>query len=380
MNIKAPAKFEFLDGLRGCCAIFVALSHALLFTGHTDDYLKSTLKPLTIFMSYGHFSVAVFIVLSGFCLTIPVAKSDQIELKGGFARYVSRRFTRIIPPYYFALLLSLIFIFFLPILQIKSNTVWDGKIPVTTNSIIAHILLIHNFSNDWINNINGPLWSVATEWQIYFVFPLLILIWRKYNLTISFLSAIVLGFLISRTNQSIHSWFLGLFAMGMFASVICFSRNDLFSSIRSRINWPILSWIAAILLVAFLALLRFKHVSLLVSESVVGFLICVNLISFTLNELSMNKKPLLLRFFNSKVAVFLGSFSYSIYLIHSPILAFINLELLSYNFGIDSYLLIMVFISVPISVFISYGFYHLVEKRFIPAKYEPLTMPELKLM
>jgi peptidoglycan/LPS O-acetylase OafA/YrhL len=370
MNLKTPGKFIFLDGIRGFSALFVALYHAQLFTGHTDDYIHSSLKPLNIFLGYGHFSVAVFIVLSGFCLTIPVAKSEDIRLKGGFSRYIGRRSTRILPPYYFALVLSLILIYSFPILQTISNTVWDSKIPVTASSLISHLLLTHNFSENWILKINGPLWSVATEWQIYFVFPILIYIWRKVNLSLSFSFAIILGCAIALLIPVVHSWYLGLFAMGMVSSVICFSKQPLFTLINSRLNWSILSKGATILLFFFLTMLQFKTIHLLISESIVGFLICIILINFTFVEVKSLHKPLVLKLFNTRFAAFIGTFSYSIYLIHSPILGLLNLAGLNYQMSTDIRLLSMLFIAVPFSILISYLFYLLVERRFIPKQRE----------
>jgi peptidoglycan/LPS O-acetylase OafA/YrhL len=368
MKEKTSSKFIFLDGIRGLSALFVAFYHAQLFTGHTDDYLHSSLKPLNIFLDYGHFSVAVFIVLSGFCLTIPVAKSEDIQLKGGFKRYIGRRFTRILPPYYFALTLSLILIYTFPILQTSNNTVWDSKIPITLGSVLSHLLLLHNFSEDWILKINGPFWSVATEWQIYFVFPILLYIWRKSNVFISLVSAVFLGTLIAFILPVIHSWYLGLFALGMVSSTICFSRQPLFILINSRLNWPLLSATATVLLIAFLGILHFKTFHLLISESIVGLLMCVILINFIMVDVKSLRRPFMLKIFSSKFAVFIGTFSYSIYLIHSPILGLLNLLSLQYQMNVDTRLLLMLFISVPFSVLISYGFYLLVESRFIPGK------------
>jgi peptidoglycan/LPS O-acetylase OafA/YrhL len=363
-------KFNFLDGIRGLCALYVALYHAQLFTGNTNDYIKSSLTSLNVILSYGHFSVALFIVLSGFCLSIPVTKSEDTKLRGGFSRYISRRFTRILPPYYFALALSIVIIYTFPILQSYKDTAWDSKIPISTWSVVSHLFLIHNLSEEWILKINGPLWSVATEWQIYFVFPILILIWRKINLIFSLLFALVLGSTIALKMPVIHSWYLGLFAMGMVSAVVCFSKEQYFVSIRSAFNWSALSKISAVLLVLFLALLHFKTIHLLISETIVGALFCIFLINFTLIEITSLKRPPMLKILNTKFALFLGAFSYSIYLIHSPILALLNLISLNYEMSTDTRLIFMLFISVPFAILISYAFYWLVERKFVPGNKE----------
>src|SRR5215218_948233 len=71
-------------------------------------------------------------------------------------------------------------------------------------------------------SINMAHWSVATEWQIYFLFPLLLLpLWRRFGSACAVAAAAVVGllphFLLpeSRNLDWACPWFLGLFAMGM---------------------------------------------------------------------------------------------------------------------------------------------------------------------
>jgi peptidoglycan/LPS O-acetylase OafA/YrhL len=116
--------------------------------------------------SYGHYSVAVFIVLSGFCLALPVALSPDRQLRGGFGRYIRRRALRILPPYFAALFLFIALIAVTPLLQTPAGTAWDSKIPMTKGAVLSHVALIHNVIPGLNYRIDGPMWSVATEWQI----------------------------------------------------------------------------------------------------------------------------------------------------------------------------------------------------------------------
>jgi peptidoglycan/LPS O-acetylase OafA/YrhL len=91
---KRP-RLEFLDGMRGLCAVYIALFHAELFNGyreHSEQY-SLALKPLEFLLSLGHYCVAVFIVLSGFCLAIPAALSPDNPLRGGLRRTSSGAYT-----------------------------------------------------------------------------------------------------------------------------------------------------------------------------------------------------------------------------------------------------------------------------------------------
>lgn len=372
MMTKRP-RLEFLDGIRGLCALYVAFYHAVFFTGNGIEKTQFTgvFKPLTYLLEFGHYSVAVFIVLSGFCLTIPVALSENRDLRGGFKTYIRRRAHRILPPYYFALLLSLLLIWALPLMQTPHDTAWDSKLPVKLESIMTHLLLVHNIHTHWIFKINGPLWSVATEWQIYFTFPVLLLLWRRYGLGAATAAAVIVGILPELVLPHrisfwwLHPWYLGLFGIGMAAAIVAFDTKGTTEKVKRLASN---GWIVGglvLLVVVILAISKPLNLSLTFTEVMVGLAVSAVIVYYTLKEHAMQGRPLLLRFLNGKVAVGLGAFSYSIYLIHSPILAAINLYTLNLQMTDNMRLLFMLLVAVPVSVLIAYVFYLLVERRFL---------------
>ncbi|MBC8102879.1 MAG: acyltransferase [Cytophagales bacterium] len=96
---------DFLDGLRGLAAFYVVIHH-LLGNGATNG-APVWVGRFVALTAFGHTMVAIFIVLSGFSLMLPIALSSDRRLQGGFGEYVRRRSFRILPPYYAAVLLSL---------------------------------------------------------------------------------------------------------------------------------------------------------------------------------------------------------------------------------------------------------------------------------
>ncbi|MCF0055165.1 acyltransferase [Dyadobacter sp. CY356] len=372
MVIEKKSKFLFLDGIRGICAIYIALYHAQLFTGYgleTSD-LPLFLRPISYFLSFGHYSISVFIVLSGFCLTIPVVKSNDKKLRGGFFAYIKRRAFRILPPYYCALSLFLLLIAILPILQLKQDTAWDSKIPIDQGSVVSHILLVHNLSEDWFLKIDGPMWSVATEWQIYFIFPLLIILWNRFGIITSSLFATVIGFIpyiiLPKSNNFYwaHPWYVGLFASGMMAAVVVFSNNDKVSQIRKFFNWHVLGTISMVLLPIIVVVTKFLYIlPLILVETICGYLISIIIMKYTINEIENKPKSIVSQVLCSKFAIAFGTFSYSIYLIHSPILGLINLIFLKVPMGIATRFLFMTTIATSIALSISYLFYYTVERK-----------------
>ena len=190
-------RLDFLDGLRGLAALYVALYHSWLFAGYdmafAARHYSLAAKAYLKLLQYGHYSVAVFIVLSGFVLGVPVAQTADKILKGGVVAYIKRRARRILPPYYAALLLFVLLIAVTPLLQMPQHTAWDSKIPVTSGSFLSHLFLLHNLRADWRFKIDGPLWSVATEWQIYFLYPAVLLpVWRRSG----FVAMALVGFAV----------------------------------------------------------------------------------------------------------------------------------------------------------------------------------------
>src|SRR5450432_2805759 len=192
---KSGVRLHFLDGLRGLACFYVLLFHASTPHIPYGGELSPWMKFVSLCISRGHFSVVFFIVLSGFSIMLPIARSGTWQLNGGFASYARRRARRILPPYYAALFLSVGLVLAYNVISRRHGlgppVVEDA---LSAGSIISHVLLLHNLSFDWAFRINGPLWSVATEWQIYFVFALFLLpLWRRTSGLVALVAGWVLG-------------------------------------------------------------------------------------------------------------------------------------------------------------------------------------------
>lgn len=384
----ARPRLEFLDGLRGLCALYIALYHAVLFTGHgleAETYAGVT-SVLIYLLSFGPYSVAVFIVLSGFCLGLPVAVSPERTLRGGFKNYIGRRARRILPPYYAALVVFLLLIALVPVLQTPAQTAWDSKIPVTWDALVSHLLLLHNIYPGWMFKIDGPMWSVATEWQIYFLFPALLVLWRRFGLGMAVGAALVVSILPQVLLPSrfsfgwLHPWFFGLFALGLAGAVVVFSPDPFWARMRRRLPWCVLAFAAMALLLG--SLLAAKHFALpdYLAETLVGLAVCTLTVYYALAEVRGAKvqggtKPFGLGFLGRPRVVFLGAFSYSIYLIHSPLLGLLNLWTLELPLSSDLRLLLMLTVGVPLALLCSYVFYALVERHFLTGHQRALQRP-----
>ena len=112
-------------------------------------------------LTYGNYGVAVFFVVSGFCVHLSFRRQSGTKRWLAFA---CKRFFRIFPPYWLALL-----VFWLtpPLCYTPDpgGWLWDGA---------SHVLCVHNLSAPEYSSINPSFWSIAVEVQLYAIYPLLV--------------------------------------------------------------------------------------------------------------------------------------------------------------------------------------------------------------
>ena len=158
-----------------------------------------------------------------------------------------QRVRRIFPTYYAALVISLAPLVpgMLGYRGLSSGPVHE--VNLTTGSVLAHFLMIHNFRREWSQQINSPMWTIATEWQLYFVFPAILLpLWRRFGSVTTIICGVAMGVLLgpaTHWRNDCCPWYAGLFAMGMAGAYLGFGLPRVISSANRRIGW-ILSIIA----------------------------------------------------------------------------------------------------------------------------------------
>jgi peptidoglycan/LPS O-acetylase OafA/YrhL len=313
---------------------------------------------------------------------LPVAQTANQELRGGISEFIKRRARRILPPYYAALAFSLLLIALIPGLKHPVGGVWNDTFHIsvpafTAQALIPHILLIHNLVSDWAYKINSPMWSVATEWQIYFLFALLLLpVWRRFGWVGAIAAAIVLGYgphyLPHRKLDVACPWFLALFGMGMAAASANFGPMARPAGEKHPVPWSGIAAAAAGIVIFLSAWkpewteLHFYGVDLVAGIGSACMLIaCTRCL-----QRDETRLPFGLRIVNAPATVGLGIFSYTIYLIHRPILLAIEALYTRANMSPITEFWTLLFAGVPMVLVISYVFHLLFERRFmnIPAK------------
>jgi peptidoglycan/LPS O-acetylase OafA/YrhL len=363
----SPApRLDHLDGLRGLAALYVVLFHAGVC--FVEQPLPAWARAASRLLAFGHEAVAVFIVLSGYCLMLPATREGR--LGHGTLGYFRRRARRILPPYYAALVFSLALIALVPALrsQATTNTIWDDTHPAfRTGAIASHLLLVHNFFPQWVFRINGPMWSVATEWQIYFFLPFVLLpVWRRRGPLATVLVAFALGYLPLVVAPAIARaalpWYLGLFALGMVAAGIGFSPRPLERGLRA-LPWGRIALVLAVLC-AFgglvLARLWFRWKP--VTDVLVGLATAALLVHCGRDASSVA------RLLAAPRLVKLGHFSYSLYLTHLPVVALAYFLVRPLPLGPVAHVAMLLPLATAAALAVAYGFHLAIERRFMPRR------------
>lgn len=156
-----------LDGLRALAIALVLARHSLrpFWPDLSQPFAPAGFVDLGAAALNGWMGVDLFFVLSGFLITrqLLAARDASGFAKGQLAGYFRRRLLRIVPAYYFVLTLLCFGIFpFFP--SAAPETVWGWR-------YLYHLLFLQDY---FPPDICVVLWSLAIEVKFYLLAPLLV--------------------------------------------------------------------------------------------------------------------------------------------------------------------------------------------------------------
>ena len=153
--MDAQREIKSLTGIRGVAACFVVVYHYLA--------LGAGSGPAGTVLRHGYLAVDLFFVLSGYVMALTYGRDfhDRVEAET-FARFLTRRLARVYPLYIVTSLACLILAYADPQPQsLLPDLSW-----LTVGS---NILLVQAWGIG--HSINGPGWSISTEFFAYALFP-----------------------------------------------------------------------------------------------------------------------------------------------------------------------------------------------------------------
>ncbi|MEU3341579.1 acyltransferase [Streptomyces sp. NPDC006668] len=341
-----------LDGLRGMAALYVLLFHCWLLT--FPGFPANSGPVWTAWMMYGRLAVVFFLVLSGFSLALsPARKGWQL---GGTARFLRRRAWRILPPYWAALAFSLL------IARYVVPASHFG--PPNRSSLLVYGLLGQDVFT--APTPNGAFWSIAVEAELYLLFPALLLIRRRWGAMLLLASVtlpvIARGLLAPHANPTEGlNWLTPDLAPVFVAGVVTAGIVTASERIRG-LPWH---WLSALAALPPLALIVTQGSVWTMHHSYWMDLAVVPAMALLLAALTTGHPTPLLRLLATRPIRALGDFSYSLYLIHLPIVMVVIRKLAPHFVpsGVPTFLLTLA-LSVPLSLLTAWLFARYFENPF----------------
>lgn len=346
-------RMAFLDGIRGLAALYVVLHHTWL--GTWQDF-PSNQGPFWVgWLVYGHLGVAVFIVVSGFSLGMGPARNAH-RLPNGIRVFLRRRAWRILPPYWAALAFSCL------VYGVVTRGV-TGSL-VTAKAVVVHALLLQDLVNS--PKPNGAFWSIAIEWQIYFLFPLVLLVRRRAGRWATVAAAVTCAVGAQLLGQAVPllapldhvvPQFFAMFVMGVVAADAVREPRTLRTP---RLAAGVALWTALVVAANVVGPARFTDAYFWV-DLVAGAATAACLAGLCDGRALRARAAL-----GSRPMAAMGRFSYSTYLIHAPILWLVAQQLtLSTRLTGTALFLLTVAVALPVILSCSYMFHRAFERPFM---------------
>jgi peptidoglycan/LPS O-acetylase OafA/YrhL len=295
-----------LDGLRGLAALYVALFHCWLYT--FPGYPKSSAPWWLDGLTFGRLAVVFFLVLSGFSLAISPARNGW-QL-GGVVRFLRRRAWRILPPYWAALAMSLVIAWYV----VPASHFG----PPTFKSILVYGLVAQDAFT--APTPNGAFWSIGVEAELYLVFPLFLLARRRLGAVVLLAGVTLLAVargLMATDGSPVEgdNWLTPNLAPAFVAGLV--GAGVVVASRRvQRLPWH---WLAALAALPVLAAMVIKGSAWTVNHYFWVDLAIAPAMTMLLAAVATGRPAFLAWLLTTRPIRSLGNISYSLYLIHLPI-------------------------------------------------------------
>lgn len=161
-----------VDVLRGVAALAVVLTHIPRTNIGEIGFRFFFFLPL----DFGALGVPLFLVLSGFCIHLGVARrmaSGHVP-RADWAQFWKRRFYRLYPPYLAAIALSVAIYY-----ATRSHAIMYEGNPITDlpRDLLCHLFLVQNLTQDFSGGLANPaFWTLGLEEQLYGLFAVALLL------------------------------------------------------------------------------------------------------------------------------------------------------------------------------------------------------------
>lgn len=371
--MDSSSRIHSLDSLRGISSFIVVVFHSLIslpifYTAYYKQeygnvFLKAfTETPLHTLWA-GPEVVLLFFILSGYVLSLPYLKYDNINYKG----YVIKRFFRIYIPY-ITIMLIYLFIFMLLSdyrdrsgLSATFNARWDH--PVTLKAFISYVFML---GYD-MTNVNGVIWSLVYEMRISIFFPIIVYMVKKLDLVKSLICGVGISLIFYIFFKNLSNQYQGALTpvfINSLGSTFYYSMFFVFGAALAKYTENIKSFLQPqkpllklILLSLAILLINFqwtfnsqykyitRYLSVIRGSLAIDLIIALGVLLLFSVVLSSSKMEW---FLSRKPLIWLGKISYSLYMIHVLVIM-LSIRYLSLVLPLWVAALLPIILSLPVA-------------------------------
>ncbi len=300
----SPAKF--VPGLTGIRALA-----ALLVLGlHTDQNVPAGVSTVLPFLARGYLGVDFFFVLSGFIITHVYFASLAHPTRNAIQIFLWHRLIRLYPVHVTLLAVLLVLVGFARAAHIPLNHPDEWRLA----DLPWQLTLLHAWGVTAKPGWNVPSWSISAEWFAYLLFPLLapVLLRLRERATAlltatAALAATALAF--SLADWSFNAWVGAPALARVSGEFLCGAALCRAVGLGARLPSSGGDWLAAASFLLFL----------LGASSGWADLGLVVLLAFTILGTATAESHWA-QILGSRPLVWMGEISYSIYMVHFPVL------------------------------------------------------------